>query len=75
MLRKVFLTFPENLIQDPVLYELAKTFNVRTNIRGASVTQQLALVALEIDGEEPDVAAAIGHLEQMDVQVELLGDA
>lgn len=74
MLRKVFLTFPESLIQEPVLYELAQSFNVRTNIRGASVTPQIALVALEIDGEQDAVQRAIDHLESLDVHVEVLAD-
>lgn len=72
MITKVFLTFPQDLIEKPVLYDLSRQFNVKTNIRGASVTPQIALMALELDGAEPDVEAAIAHLESLQVQVERL---
>ena len=69
---KVFLTFPQRLIQEPILYDLVKRFPVKTNIRGASVTDEIALVALHLDGEPSDVDAAIDHLTQLGVQVERL---
>ncbi len=69
---KVFLTFPQTLIKDPILYDLVQRFPVKTNIRGASVTDVIALVALQIEGEEKDVEAAIAHLADMGVQVERL---
>lgn len=72
MLKKVFLTFPQALIKEPILYDLARRFPVKTNIRGASVTEVIALVALQIEGEEKDVDAAIAHLHGLGVQVETL---
>ncbi len=74
MTTKVFLTFPEKLIKEPILYDLVKRFPVRTNIRGASVTDVIALVALQIEGEEKDIDAAIRHLADLGVQVERLSD-
>ena len=74
MTRKVFLTFPQQLIKEPILYDLVKRFPVKTNIRGASVTDVIALVALQIDGKEDDIEAAIRHLTGLGVQVERLGD-
>ena len=70
--QKVFLTFPQRLIKDPVLYELVQRFDVQTNIRGASVTDEIALVALQIDGGEEAIAGAIGHLREQGVTVEML---
>jgi ABC-type methionine transport system ATPase subunit len=74
MSTKVFLTFPQTLIKEPILYDLVKRFPVKTNIRGASITDVIALVALQIDGKEPDVEAAIAHLIEIGVQVERLSD-
>jgi ABC-type methionine transport system ATPase subunit len=74
MTTKVFLTFPQKLITEPILYDLVKRFPVKTNIRGASVTDVIALVALQIDGKEADVEAAITHLAEIGVQVERLAD-
>jgi hypothetical protein len=74
MTSKVFLTFPQKLIKEPILYDLVKLFPVKTNIRGASVTDVIALVALQIDGAEADIEAAIAHLAALGVQVERLTD-
>ena len=74
MIQKVFLTFPQRLIDEPIVYELGRRFHVRTNIRGASITPEVALVALTMDGEPADVAAAIAHLEALGVHVERLAD-
>jgi len=70
--QKVFLTFPQRLIKDPVLYDLVKRFDVQTNIRGASVTDEIALLALQIDGSEASIREAIEHLRSQGVSVELL---
>jgi ABC-type methionine transport system ATPase subunit len=70
--QKVFLTFPQRLIKDPVLYDLVKRFDVQTNIRGASVTDEIALVALQIDGGQGAIDEAIAHLRSQGVTVELL---
>jgi len=35
---RVYLTFPTDLIQVPVIYHLGKDFNIVTNIRRADVT-------------------------------------
>lgn len=72
MIVKVFLTFPQRLIKEPILYDMGQRFPVKTNIRGASVTDEIALLALEIDGEEADVESAIEHLSGLGVQVERL---
>lgn len=70
--KKVFLTFPQRLIKDPVLFDLVKRFEIQTNIRGASVTDEIALVALQMDGPPDQIAAAIEHLASQGVQVESL---
>ena len=48
MIAKVFLTFPQQLVQEPVLHDLIRRFPVRTNIRGASVTPAPAAVSASI---------------------------
>ena len=67
---RVYLTFPRDLIKEPVLSTLSKQFDVIFNIRGSTVTSELALVALEIDGKENEVAKAIGWLKAKGVTVE-----
>jgi ABC-type methionine transport system ATPase subunit len=67
---RVYLTFPKELIKEPVLSLLSKQFDVIFNIRGSTVTKEMGLVALEIDGEEREVAKAIGWLKRKGVTVE-----
>jgi hypothetical protein len=73
--KKVFLTFPQKLIKEPIIYNLGRTFPVVTNIRGASVTDEVALVALLLEGEEADVQRAIAYLNEKGVKVDDLDEA
>lgn len=67
---RVYLTFPQNLIKEPVLSMLSKQFDVVFNIRGSTVTSEMGLVALEIDGKANEVAKAIGWLKEKGIRVE-----
>jgi ABC-type methionine transport system ATPase subunit len=67
---RVYLTFPKNLIKEPVLSLLSKQFDVIFNIRGSTVTSEMGLVALEIDGKDGEVAKAMAWLRAKGVTVE-----
>jgi len=67
---RIYLTFPRDLIKEPVLSMLSKQFDVIFNIRGSTVTAEMGLVALEIDGKESEVAKAIAWLKSKGVAVE-----
>ncbi len=67
---RVYLTFPKALIKEPMLCTLAKKFDVIFNIRGSTVTADMALVALEIDGSRSEVNNAVGWLREKGVTVE-----
>ena len=64
---RVYLTFPKELIKEPVLSLLSKQFDITFNIRGSTVTAEMGLVALEIDGKETEVSKAIGWLKGKEV--------
>ena len=70
MKRKIFCTFPQQLIKEPLLYNLGKNFQVIPNIRGASVTDEIALIALELEGEEGEIDRATEFLKEKGVKVE-----
>lgn len=70
--RKVFLTFPQRLIKEPIIYNLGKNFRVVTNIRGASVTDEIALLALLLEGDEAEMDRALEFLRQSGVKVEAM---
>ena len=67
---RVYLTFPRDLIKEPVLSTLSKQFDVVFNIRGSTVTAEMGLVALEINGKNNEVAKAIAWLKSKGVAVE-----
>ena len=67
---KVYLTYPPDLLKEPVLYQLGQKFRVVTNLRGANISADTGLVAVEIDGDAAEVAAAIRWLRELGVQVE-----
>ena len=53
--RKVKLTFLQQLITLPIIYELGKEFNLVTNIRRADVTQEHGWVVLELEGDMEEI--------------------
>ena len=67
---RLWLMFPTRLITRPVIWELAKAFPVVTNVRQASVTDEIGLVSLELDGERAAIKSAIVWLEELGVKVE-----
>jgi ABC-type methionine transport system ATPase subunit len=62
--------YPARLITRPIVYEIGKEFAVVTNIRQASVTEEIGIVSLELDGDREEIKKAINWLEEQGVKVE-----
>ena len=70
-MRKFFCTFPQHLISEPIVsHTLGAKFGVIPNIRAASITDTLALVAVEIEGEEGAIEQSVAYLRERGVRVE-----
>lgn len=69
MKARVYLTFPEKLIKEPVIYNVGHKFKVVTNIRSASVGAGVGLVALEIEGEDAEVQKSLRYLKDFGITV------
>ena len=67
---RLWLMYPARLITTPLIYEIGKKFAVVTNIRQASVTEEIGIVSLELDGERQEIKNAISWLEEQGVKVE-----
>lgn len=67
---RLWLMFSSKLITRPVVYELGHKFQVITNIRQASVTPEVGIVCLELDGEREEIKKAILWMEELGVKVE-----
>ena len=67
---RLWLMYPPKLITTPVIWEIGKKFPVITNVRQASVTDEIGIVCLEIEGARADIKAAIVWLEKHSIKVE-----
>ena len=67
---RLWLMYPPKLIKKPFIWEVGHKFKVVTNIRQASVNDEIGIVCLELDGKRADVKAAIKWLEKQGVNVD-----
>jgi hypothetical protein len=67
--RRVHLTFPENLVQEPIIYNLGTRFDIVTNIRRANVEDNFGWVILELDGDERALDEGLAYMEGLGVQI------
>ena len=67
---RLWLMYPPRMITNPVIWELSQKFKVITNVRQASVTDEIGIVCLELEGKRSDINASIKWLEKMGINVE-----
>lgn len=70
--KRVKLTFPKDLIKEPVIFTMAKKFDVMPNIRHARITESVGEVVLEFEGTEKKLEAGIAYLRERGVKVEAI---
>ena len=68
--QRLWLMYPPKLIKKPFIWEVGQKFKVITNIRQCSVTDEIGIVCLEIDGKRDEVKAAIQWMQKQGVSVE-----
>jgi L-aspartate semialdehyde sulfurtransferase ferredoxin len=71
---RVKLTFPEELVREPLIARMAQEFDIVPNIRRADVGERNGWIICELDGEPNTVDRALEWLRVEGVQVDLLGD-
>ena len=64
------LTFPPDLITEPIIHNIGHQYNVVTSIRRADVTSDEGWVILEVQGDADELEGVVEHLKNMKVQVE-----
>jgi ABC-type methionine transport system ATPase subunit len=72
MKKRVKLTFPQHLIKEPVIFTMAKKYDVMPNIRRARVTETMGEMVLELEGTEENLSKGIQYLEGQGINVELI---
>jgi ABC-type methionine transport system ATPase subunit len=72
MKKKLRLTFPQDLIKEPVIFTMAKEYDVMPNIRMARVTETVGEMVLELEGKMENLEKGIQSLREQGVIVELI---
>lgn len=73
--KMVHLIFPQKLIKKPVIYTMAKKFNVIPNVRRAKITETVGEVTLELSATKENFGKAVRYLERLGIKVEpVIGD-
>jgi ABC-type methionine transport system ATPase subunit len=72
MKKRVKLTFPQHLIKEPVIFTMAKKYDVMPNIRRARVTETVGEMVLELEGAEVNLEKGIKSLRDQGIVVELV---
>lgn len=67
--RKIHCVFPQEIIQEPLLYNIATQFGVVPNIRGASVREDEATMDLELEGSDAAIADVLEYLRKRGISV------
>lgn len=69
--RKVYLTFPSAQTRESIICDMYDKYNVRFNIRSASVNEQIGLMAVELEHKDHDtITQALKFFESRGLTVE-----
>jgi len=72
MKTRIKLTFPQHLIKEPVIFSMARKYDIIPNIRRARVTETVGEMVLELEGSDENINSGIESLKQQGVDVELV---
>lgn len=67
---RVKFTFVEQLIKEPIIWKLAREFDLVTNIRRADVTDERGWVVLELEGERDEIERGLDWVREHGVRVD-----
>jgi ABC-type methionine transport system ATPase subunit len=68
--QRYWLTFGAEASKKPLIWEMSQKFKVIFNLRNASVTKEIGIIALELEGDRDTIKQAVTWFEQNGVQVE-----
>lgn len=70
MTRRTFhLTFPEQLLSEPLLYRIHPEFGLVPNIRRANIEEHAGWVIVDLDGSQEDIERCLEWLESAGVRI------
>ena len=71
--KKMVLSFPPRLIQEPVTYHLIKDYDLQVNIMRATVKpRDRGRMVVELKGEQENLDRALAYMDEQGVQVDTM---
>ncbi len=67
--KHIHFEFNQELVKEPLLYQLNRKFDVVVNIRGASVSAEGGFVALELEGAQEEIDKVLAYLRSRNIEV------
>jgi len=67
--KNIHFEFNQELVREPLLYKINRSFDVVVNIRGASVSDQGGFIALELEGEAAEIEKVLEYLRGQGVKL------
>ncbi len=68
--QRFWLTFGADAAEKPLICLMGRKFDVIFNIRNSSVTKDIGIIAVELEGDRQVIKQAVSWLESEGVQVE-----
>ena len=70
--RRITITFPKELLSEPIIYTMSQQFNLITNIYQADIDimQEKGLITLEVEGRSEDIEAGTTWMISRGIRVE-----
>ena len=68
--RQMKLTFPSEMITEPVIFNLGRDFRIVTNICRADIAGECGWVVLELEGSDEDIEQGLAWVTAKGVEVE-----
>lgn len=68
--RTIYLTFPKKVLSVPIFWSIPQKFKVVYNIRGASITDAMGIMALDLEGADEEIDRLVEYFRELGVRVE-----
>jgi ABC-type methionine transport system ATPase subunit len=68
--KRVYLTYPAKLVREPLVCRMYDELGVQFNLRTASVTDEIGIIGLELEGTAELIEKAIVFFRERGVRVE-----
>lgn len=67
---RYWMTYSSELTKRPLIWEMSQKYKLVFNIKQASITKDVGIVAMELTGDREEIKSSIKWFESLGVQVE-----